>query len=887
MALIENSRLGPYEILQPIGAGSMGQVYKARDTRLNRTVAIKVLPPEFASRQDWKQRFGREAQTIASLNHPHICTLHDVGQQDGIDYLVMEFLEGQTLAERLERGALPLDEALKIAIEIADALDKAHRQGIVHRDLKPANVMLTKAGVKLLDFGLAKPTTQSAPLQNSNMPTGTPSNLTAEGTIIGTLQYMAPEQLEGKDVDSRSDIFAFGTVLYEMLAGQKAFEGKSQASVIASILERDPPPISSLQALVPKSLEQLITHCLAKSPAERWQTVADMLFQLRTFSDSGEQYDAVVVARKRNIPVVWMTAIGFLCAVMGATVGFLMKAKPPDLGMISFDAEPVQAGSLSLSPDGKHMASVVPGKIGFMLWIRALENRTGQAIPSTESPEGLRYPFWSPDGRYIGFFTPGKVRVIDILGGPAQTLCDLSGVGPTGHGGTWNRDGTILFASDSGPLFRISASGGTPTPLTELDKSREETTHSFPVFLPDGKHFLFLATSTKPENSAVYVGSLDSRERKRILASSQKAAFAPPDRILYMRGNILMSQGFDTKQLELVGKPFPVVEGVTTDEKVGAAGFSVSTSGILAYASGSNQTQLAWFDRTGKQSGAIGEPDMYVSPALSVDRQLLAASRQEGADESIWIRDLKRGTDTKFTFDHSRNTFPLWSPDGSRIVFASNRDGGIDNLYIKESGGSGSEELLLKSPHPKTPLDWSLDGKLVLFSEMNGDRSGDLWVLPVTSDGKPGVAKPLIHLRGLDFYRAKFSPDGKWLAYTSGESGARQVYVQSLPVSGTKYQISTISGSNPRWRHDGKELFFLSLTGELMSVAVDASQDGVFHAGLPLKLFETTAAANTSPIPYDVVPDGQSFLINSRPGLARGGGLQPITVILNWSAKAK
>ena len=531
MPLTPGTRLGPYEIVSAIGAGGMGEVYKARDTRLDRTVAVKVLPQHVSSDPELRERFEREARAVASLNHPHICTLHDVGHQDGTDFLVMEHLEGQTLADRLANGALPIDQALAIAIQIANALDKAHRAGIVHRDLKPGNIMLTKTGAKLLDFGLAKVTPAVVAASGFSMaPTGV-TPVTARGTILGTLQYMAPEQVEGEEADGRSDLFSFGAIVYEMVTGTRAFEGKSQASVIAAILEREPPAMSSLQPLAPAALDRVVRKCLAKDAAERWQSAKDLHDELVWLS-AGNIGPALVApaARARRAYVAWVVAA--VATLAALAVGFTaMRQSAPDAPLIRFDLETPSAPSplhLTVSPDGKYVTALVGSDKGSVIWLRAMNEPSARTLVGTE---GASFPFWSPDSRVLGFFTGGKLKKIDINGGPPQTICDA----PNGHGGTWNRDGVILFApGQNGPLFRVSAGGGVPVPVTTLADTRQEFAHRHPYFLPDGIHFLYTAVATKAEDSAIVVASLDSMERKPIVRSAVKAAFGPPDRVFFV-----------------------------------------------------------------------------------------------------------------------------------------------------------------------------------------------------------------------------------------------------------------------------------------------------------------------------------------------------------------
>ncbi len=649
MPLAAGARLGPYEILAPIGAGGMGEVYRARDTRLDRIVAVKVLPPELAADPQFRERFEREARLISSLSHPHVCPLFDVGQQDGVEFLVMEHLEGETLAARIEKGPVPLDLALTIAMETAAALDAAHRAGVVHRDLKPGNVMLTKSGAKLLDFGLAKSDAGRGAIRTSGMsaaaftPTALPTTppvkaITAQGTILGTFQYMAPEQLEGLEADTRTDIFAFGALLYEMVTGRRAFSGKSHVSLLAAIVDHDPPPVSSVTPVSPPLLDHLVKTCLAKNPDKRWQTMADVLIQLQLIVDSGGQLGSPAAARtvKQRLRTAWSVAaaLGVLCAASAAlALVSMFSGTSTDRPRINFEIPTPSAPSplqIALSPSGSHIVGVVSSDKGNMLWVRALGQLNGQTLRGTEFQTG-GFPFWSPDGRFIAFFSDGKLKKVDLQGAPPQTICDAA----TPRGGAWNRENVIVFApAANGPLFRVSAGGGVAAQLTELDKSRQEVAHHHPHFLPDGRHFLYVAIGGTVENSGIVVGSLDSTDRKFLITTGVKATFAAPDRLLYMRANTLMAQGFDPKRLELGGDPYPVAEDVGTNSGNSLAGFSVSDNGTLAYRTGVATTNnyLKWFDRSGKDSAVVEASGPYRNPALSPDLQHVAVGRRDAGD---------------------------------------------------------------------------------------------------------------------------------------------------------------------------------------------------------------------------------------------------------------
>ncbi len=903
MTISAGSRLGPYEILSALGAGGMGEVYKAKDTRLDRTVAIKVLPSHLSSSEELRQRFEREAKTISSLSHPHICALYDVGQavleEDRrqargagrqISYIVMEFLEGETLAERLVKGSLPTEQVLRYGIEIADALDKAHRQGVVHRDLKPGNVMLTKSGVKLVDFGLAKfaastPSTSGL----SVLPTQAGENLTAEGTILGTFQYMAPEQLEGKEADARSDIFAFGAVLYEMATGKKAFTGKSQASLIAAILDSEPPPISTIQPMTPPALDRVVKTCLAKDPEDRWQTAHDAMLELKWVAEGGSQagLPAPVVARRKSRErLAWgLNAATALVAMVFAFLFLESRREPPLVLQASLLAPEksqfnFNAGPMALSPDGRRLAFVATSSDGKdLLWVRPLNSLSAQPLAGTE---GASYPFWSPDSRFLGFFAAGKLKKIEASGGPAETICDAA----SGRGGSWSRDEVIVFTPTTrDPVYRVSSSGGTATPVTQLDASRREVGHRWPFFLPDGRHFLYLGftgtAGTESSKNGIYVGSLDSKKSELLLQANSSMAYTPPGYLLFWRENTLMAQPFNAKRRQLAGQAFPVAEHVQYVTGYANAVFSVSENGLLTYQGGTGVglSQLTWFDRSGHQLEALGTPADYNSPRLSHDGLRVAVDIVEAqtSNPDIWLYDLSRRTQSRFTFDPAQDVRAVWSPDDSRIVFCSYRTGPGD-LYQKVTTGTGREELLLTSVAVKQPTDWSADGRSIAFQSFDPKtKTGlELWILSVQDRKVTPFLRTEFSEGG-----GQFSPDGRWMAYVSNESGRNEVYVQSFPGPGGKWQVSTAGGSDPRWRRDGKELFYVAPGNKLMSAEVKAG--ATFEAGVPRLLF-ASPMKSTLGTHYDVSSDGQRFLINLAVGEESS---RPITLIQNWTAGIK
>jgi Tol biopolymer transport system component/predicted Ser/Thr protein kinase len=889
MTLAAGSRLGPYEIVAPVGAGGMGEVYRGRDTRLERAVAIKVLAAHLTNSPGLRERFDREAKAISSLNHAHICTLYDVGHQDGTDYLVMEYLEGETLDQRLSRGPLPPDQVLRYAIEIASALDRAHRQGIVHRDLKPGNIMLTKAGAKLLDFGLAKLLPSATPPAASAF-TALPTAerpLTTEGTIVGTFQYMAPEQIEGKEPDARTDIFAFGAVLYEMATGRRAFTGKSQASLIAAILATEPPPISTLQPLAPPALDRVVKTCLAKDPDDRWQSAHDLLSELKWIQEAGSAAGVagpVAAWRKSRERLAWATAAAVL--VTAVAVAYLWREatrEPPRMMQSTLLPPPKAAfnfflGVPVLSPDGRRIAFVATADGKNLLWVRPLNGLAAQPLAGTDN---ATYPFWSPDTRFLGFFADGKLKKIEASGGPPQTLCDAA----IGRGGTWNRDGVIVFAPQPRQaLYRVPASGGIATPATQLDGSRRETSHRWPVFLPDGRHFLYLVlgtvgTQAQTEADALFLGALESNERTLLLRTRWSAAYAAPGYLVFLREGSLMAQPFDAKRLQLSGEAFPVAEQVQNYPLTASTTFSTSENGLLAYEAGTGGglSQPVWFDRSGKQLDTLATPASMDSPRLSHDGRRAALTIQDSQGRGdIWIYDLARRTSTRFTFDPADDFDPVWSADDTRIVFSSSRKGGGD-LYQKAATGAGSDELLFASDDRKVATDWSRDGRVLIFMTLGTKTRADLWALSL-ADRKPTVFLQTEFVES----SGQLSADGRWMAYTSNESGRLEVYVQPFPGPGGKWQVSRDGGAWPAWRGDGKELFFLGTDRKLMGV--DVKTGSGFEAGDPRALFTTRIKLGTFTREYDAAADGKRFLVNSSIGEEN---VAPITLVQNWWAELK
>ena len=885
MALTSGIKLGPYEIQSRLGAGGMGEVYRALDTRLDRTVAIKVLASHLSSSPELKQRMEREARAISSLNHPHICHLYDIGSQDGTDYLVMEFLEGETLAERIRKGAVPLNEILKIGIAVGEALAVAHRQGIVHRDLKPGNIMLTKGGAKLMDFGLAKSAGSGAPTGTSSAPflsaaqtmsqASPVSPLTTAGTMIGTIQYMSPEQIEGKEADARSDLFALGAVLYEMVTGARPFEGKSQISVASAILEKEPAPISAVQPLTPPAFEHIVTACLAKNPEDRFQTAHDVALQLKWIAQRGTPALGSTGKRGNHRELLAWLIAGGLALMLTAFVLWGRGSKGTEQTTYFSAPLPFAARAVAVSPNG-HTVAIAGHRESERIDVLWIYEPGSQEATNLARTEGASFPFWSPDGRSLGFFADGKLKKLNLDGGPVQTLCDAS----TGRGGTWNKDGVILF-TPSGTLgvglYRISASGGTPTQVTVPDKTLNEDSNRWPLFLPDGIHYLYSAInlSGRRDLYSIYVGSLNSNEKRLVVKAKGNGAYAAPGYLLFYRDQTLFAQHFDTRKFELTGEPVPVLTEVQFFPRISEAVFAASTAGLLVAQrnADSGASQLLWFDRKGQQIGVALNPGIYGNIMLAPNGRTVASDTTDLASQNtdIWTYDLETRSAKRLTFDPAIDSLPVWSPDGSRTVFASNRELKFD-LYLKDTNGAQEEKVIPQDGPDRFPTDWSRDGKYVLYG-----RGPDLWFLTFPE------------LRATQFLKAastlktgRFSPDGKWVAYSSNESGRWEIYVTSFPEAHGKWQVSNTGGDQPRWRGDGKELFYLSTDSKIMAVPVKTGSN--FDAGTPTALFQANPremVATSELFSYDVSNDGQKFLVNASLKTA----MTPMSVVLNWSAK--
>lgn len=878
MALSPGTSLGPYEITARLGAGGMGEVYKAIDTRLHRAVAIKVLLSHVAGDPRLRQRFEQEARTLGALKHPHICPIHDVGSVDGADYLVMEFLEGETLADRLKQGALALDTALKIGIQIADALDTAHRAGIVHRDLKPGNIMVTTGGAKLLDFGLAKATGVLASNAALSTLTTTAPNLTVEGTILGTVPYMAPEQLEGREVDARTDIFALGAVLFEMIAGRRAFEGQNHASVIGAILKDAPPPISATLDAAGKrgsdpaglhNLDYTLRRCLAKDPNDRWQNARDLMLHLRWIAEGGAQTALLApVAPRRHLREVaaWIIAGVGLMAALGFG-SFALRRAPPGAPVVRFSIDAprdvvfaptnsIAAPHPVISPDGTQLAFLAQrGTERPAIWVRALDTTEVRPLAGTD---GASFPFWSADSRLLGFFAEGALKTIDPAGGAAHRVCDA----PAGEGGTWNREGTILFApGPSAGLSRVPAAGGVPTPVTTPSPSRGSAPHRWPSFLPDGRRFVF------HEGDSIALGSLDSTDVRVLAKADSQAVYGVAGYLLFVRGTTLLAQAFDATRGALTGEPRPIVDGIS--RSLSNAAFSVSETGVLIHRSGRLVSrQLTWFDRSGTQTGTVGGVHDFNGVQLSPDERRVAYHRHDGRpDGDLWLIDLARGTDERFTHA-AENLSPVWSPDGTQIAYASSRDSGVNNLWVKPASGSAPDSLLLTSPVDKMPRSWSPDGAFLAYVSI-GARE-DIWILPLTGSRTP---LPFAQTE-FDERDPMFSPDGRSIAYHSDESGRNEVYVRPFPKGEGRWLISTGGGATPKWRGDGRELFY-EVNREIWAVAITPTATGL-QAGRPQRLLNIGAGSAG----WDVARDGRRILVGRGVEDRAPGAL---TVTVNWA----
>jgi Tol biopolymer transport system component len=878
-----------------LGAGGMGEVYRAMDTKLGREVALKVLPAAVAADVDRMARFTREAQVLATLNHPHIAMIYGVEDAGGTRALVMELVEGPTLADRIDAGPIPVDESIAIAREIAEALEAAHEKGIVHRDLKPANIKVTPEGkVKVLDFGLAKAMAENSMVSDPvNSPTLTIA-ATQAGIILGTAAYMPPEQARGKAVDRRADIWAFGVVLYEMLTGARGYSGDTAAETLAAVI-KDELDWSKLPPETPAYVRRLLKRCLDKDPRKRLRDIGEARIMLEEGDKGlGEAPVSQPVAAAppppapRKLPWALAGALLVTAAAL-AFVHFTEKPAPPRVLRYSLELpEKSAVHSFAASPDGRTVVFAAGAQGKRQLWVRSLDTLEAHALPGTD---GAQYPFWSPDNRSIAFFADAKLKKISAAGGPAQSLCDAA----NGRSGSWNREDILLFApSPNGGLQRVPAAGGVPVYVTKT-----KFDHRFPVFLPDGQHFLYVVSLDPDANgNGLFIGSLDGKLNRRLMADQSSALYLPPSagqrlgHLLLVRDSTLMAQPFDTGRLQLAGDIFPVAEHVSFGANNNFAPITASESGLMIYQSFrtvGGTSRLLWFDRSGKQTGIAAETAEYSFVKLSPDEKTLALSRMNGSPGAanvtadLWLRDLARGTETRFTFHASENDGPVWSPRGDRIAFTSNRPGHYD-LFIKAASGTGADEPLLATANNKIAYDWSRDGRFLMYAEADPKGKTDLWALPM--DGPPEARKPVPFLQTeFNEIQAQFSPDGHWVAYTSDESGRREVYVRPFPAADGKWKVSTDGGEEPRWRADGKELFFLASDGRLHAVSVRAATapKSAFELGAPEPLFEPridTQSGNNLGISYEVSADGKHFLVVSSNGAQSD---LPLTVVANWN----
>ena len=900
-----DQKISHYQIIEKLGEGGMGVVYKAQDTSLDRFVALKFLPPHVAASSDDKARFLQEAKAVASLAHPNICTIYSVEEEDGKAFIVMEYVDGKTLKD-LDQN-IGLKQAVEIGIQVADGLAAAHEKGIIHRDIKPDNIMIRKDGrVQIMDFGLAK-------LRGV-------SRLTKEGTTVGTAGYMSPEQVQGLEIDHRTDIFSLGVVLYELFTGESPFKGVHETAIIYEIVNVDPVPLSTVKPDVDPQLDAIVLESLEKEPSERYQAVAEIAKELRRFKRESSRTRMSRVAPARSLsalrpqqqgapananrlamsflPWTIVAVLALLLVVLGirhfsSSVEMpLITAAIPPPERLNFYLYGNSAGPAALSPDGKRLAFVAADSSGKRyLYVRSLDALVPKRLEGTE---GALHPFWSPDNQFIGFFSQVKLKKVDASGGAPITICD----GGLPRGGAWNADGMIIFTNGPGsPLLVVPASGGNPTRLTKFDSLQKENSHRWPSFLPDGKHFLYLArtvTGSQGEGGLIRVGSLDGKVNKVLVSASSNAVYAS-GHILYVRGTTLVAHVFDESSLEVKGEPMTIAEGVTYDPSINRGMFTVSSNGILLYQRGVAQlgSRLILFDRTGKPTGVASELAEYFYPHVSPDSRFVEAYvwDYQSHNADIWISDLDRHQKTRFTFNPAVEAYGVWSPDGSRLIFDSNREGPY-NLYEKALSTAAGETVLLRTSHDKNPCDWSKDGKFLLYQENHPESTQfDLWVLPLT-----GNREPVSFLQS-EFNESggRFSPDGHWVAYVSDESGRSEVYIRPFQepgaqtaakngaMSGEEWQVSLAGGDSPRWRGDGKELYYFSHDNKMMAADVTV-KDGVLGVSHVHPLFEVPSIVQLPVSDYDAFSDGKKFVINVP---FETQNQTPLTLVVNWEAKVK
>ena len=882
MPLSIGTRLGPYKILSAIGAGGMGEVYKARDPRLDRIVAIKILAPEMAADSGLRARFEREARAVAALDDPHICGIYDVGSADGTHYLVMPYIDGQTLSARLAKGRLPLDEALRIAAEIAGALDKAHRQGILHRDLKPANVMLTKTGSKLLDFGLAKLRPPVGSIQMSGL-TRLPTHATetAAGMILGTVQYMAPEQVEGQEADAPSDIWALGAVTYKMVTGTRAFAGDTPASVIGSILKDTVPPVSSQQPLAPVALDHVVARCLERDPDARWQNAGDVKRELQWIASGPVGAAAPAATSRRTIvgSFTWLVAgVGLGAALIGAGWSWrgVAPAATPRMTLAVAPPEQVRiTGATALSPDGRSFVFVGQGSDGApALWVRTIQNGAARQLADTDDPA---FPFWSPQGDAVGFFAGGKLKTIALAGGPPKVLAAAS----SGRGGSWGPDGTILYVPETtSPIFRISDRGGESTAVTKLDAVGGQIGHRWPHYIDSG-HFLFTVQGARPDATGIYFSSVGSTGTSRLVPQYSNGIYSN-GHLLYVAESVIVARSLDPVR-GTVGDPVELAGPVAYTGGLGFSAFS-ATATLLAFPSGTATAPTSlpqWFDRGGKLLGRLGQSSDLASynayyPAVSPDGRKVAIAAFQSATADLWLVDMDRDVSSRFTFNDATELSPVWSPDSNELLYASQRTG-FYNIY-RQSVSGRDEQQHVSSPSHQYPTDWSNDGRTIVFTNVDARTQADIWTMPAAG----GSPTPFLNT-SFNEYAARLSSDSQWLAYTSDESGRAEVYVQRFPSGRDKSQLSTQGGSHPQWRADRRELFYLGANRTVNAVAVTLAPS--FSAARPARLFDVlvdTSIGSMHATHFAVSPDGQRFLLTV-------SAISPTstTVVLNWQEELK
>jgi serine/threonine protein kinase len=886
MSLASGTKLGRYEIRSKLGEGGMGEVYRATDHKLNRDVAIKVLPTSLTTNSDRLHRFEQEAQAAGTLNHPNILAVYDVGVHEDAPYVVSELLEGENFRELLSTGSLPARKAIDYATQIARGLAAAHEKNIIHRDLKPDNLFLTKdERVKILDFGLAK-LSQPSVEEVGQTDIATRKVHTDPGTVMGTVGYMSPEQVRAVQVDRRSDIFSFGAVLYEMLSGHRAFQRDSAIETLNAILKEEPAEVGDSNDNIPPTLERVVLHCLEKNPDRRFQSATDVVFALESLSGVTSHRSqqtmigsvSLLKERRHNRErLLWGTvcALLFLLASAFAFKYFFATTNDKPLMKLAL-ATPDKVtfpSNITLSPNGLLVTFVASDPDGKRhLWVRPLDSLRADPLPATE---GASSPFWSPDNHFIGYFANRKLFKIEISGGRPQALCEVG----ESSGGTWNPDGVILFGGTAG-LYRISAQGGTPVLATKV--SQKEEAHRWPNFLPDGRHFIFLGDAATTEDHHIRVGTLDSQESEILFPAISRIVYAPPGYLLYINQGALVTVPFNPNSLKVTGEISTVAERIAEVGDNHEFDFSVSETGNLAYQSGSFNAQLTWFDRTGKKLGTVGEPVGMVHMTLSPDANSAAAGLvdADGRESDVWIYDFKRGTSSRLTFDANGDGTPLWSPDGTKIVFGSNRQhtGGID-LFEKAASGTGEEKLLLQSNDAKFGTSWSRDGQFLLFENWRQQGKGEVWVTNMSGTPEP---KPLLHSTVFNQTQGAFSPDGHFISYTSDESGRTEVYVQRFPVTSDRWPISSGGGFQPTWSANGHELFYLS--GDKKMMAVEVKIGKTFESGIPHPLFDVSSLKDLLGNSYAVTADGQRFLMRTS---VEADQSTPMTIVLNWTSSLR